>query len=87
MVAYVLNYTASEYCTYLPNYMASHFVTYKMSYSKYCNPNVHGAQNLICANKTFVMQVIIFVMGICVILNLIQKLNSFTVSVLFVTVF
>jgi len=60
---YVLNYTASEYCTYLPNYMASYFGTHKMSYSKYCNPSVHGPYNLICANKTLVMEVIIFVMG------------------------
>jgi len=85
MHTYVLNYTASEYCTYLPNYVAAHFGTYKMSYSKYCNPN--GSQNLIYANKTLVVEVTIFVMGICVILNLIQKFDSFTVGILFFTVF
>ena len=87
MDTYILNYTASEYCTCGPNYMASHFGTYKISYSKYCNPNVHVPQKLICENKTLVMEVIIFVMGICAILNLIQKLNRFTVGILFVTYF
>ena len=53
---------------YVSRYMVSHFGSYKVSYTKYFIRNLHCSQNLIYANKTLVMDVVIFCAGdICIV--------------------